>query len=119
MIQQALARLLDGHDLSREEAKGVMGSIMSGEATPAQIAGFIVALRMKGETVDEITGFARTARALATPIAAGGGLLDTCGTGGDGLHTFNISTAARLSRRFATAWSAPTPIWEPAQSLRR
>src|SRR5438105_4241898 len=73
-----------------------MRVIFEGEATPAQIAGFIVALRMKGETVDEITGFARTARALATPIAAGGGLLDTCGTGGDGLHTFNISTLAAI-----------------------
>src|SRR5260370_28273326 len=69
---------------------------MRGDATPIQIAGFIVALRMKGETVDEITGFARTARALATPIEVDGDLLDTCGTGGDGLATFNISTLAAI-----------------------
>src|SRR5206468_12629618 len=68
--------------------------IMRGDATPSQIAGFIVALRMKGETVDELTGFARTARAMATPISVDAALLDTCGTGGDGLATFNISTLA-------------------------
>jgi anthranilate phosphoribosyltransferase len=69
---------------------------MRGDATPAQIAGFVVALRMKGETTDEITGFARTARAMATPIEVEGPLLDTCGTGGDGLATFNISTLAAI-----------------------
>src|SRR5256885_1575726 len=67
-----------------------------GDATPSQIAGFVVALRMKGETVDELTGFARTARAVATPIEVEGALLDTCGTGGDGLATFNISTLAAI-----------------------
>jgi anthranilate phosphoribosyltransferase len=69
---------------------------MRGDATPVQIAGFMVALRMKGETVEELTGFARTARALATPIEVDGALLDTCGTGGDGLATFNISTLAAI-----------------------
>src|SRR5437763_14470235 len=69
---------------------------MRGDATPAQIAGFLVALRMKGETADEITGFARTARAMATPIEVDGALLDTCGTGGDGLATFNISTLSAI-----------------------
>src|SRR5450756_854434 len=69
---------------------------MRGDATPVQIAGFVVALRMKGETADEITGFARTARAMATPIEVEGSLLDTCGTGGDGLATFNISTLAAI-----------------------
>src|SRR5450756_1243692 len=69
---------------------------MLGDATPIQIAGFLVALRMKGETVDEITGFARTARAVATPIQIEGALLDTCGTGGDGLATFNISTLSAI-----------------------
>src|SRR5467141_4510158 len=69
---------------------------MRGDATPIQIAGFMVALRMKGESVEELTGFARTARALATPIEVQGALLDTCGTGGDGLATFNISTLAAI-----------------------
>ena len=62
MIQQALAQLLDGRDLSRDEARTVMGSIMSGEATPAQIAGFLIALRAKGETPDEIAGCAEAMR---------------------------------------------------------
>src|SRR5204862_1857245 len=70
--------------------------IMRGDATPSQIAGFVVALRMKGETAEEITGFARKARAMATPIQVTGALLDTCGTGGDGLATFNISTLAAI-----------------------
>src|SRR5436309_10056210 len=69
---------------------------MRGDATPVQIAGFIVALRMKGETVDELTGFAKTARGMATPIDVEGDLLDTCGTGGDGLATFNISTLSAI-----------------------
>lgn len=95
-MQEFLNRLVRGEDLDEAEAAAAMRVIFEGEATPAQIAGFIVALRMKGETVDELTGFARTARAMATPIAAGGPLLDTCGTGGDGLHTFNISTLAAV-----------------------
>src|SRR5437016_5143978 len=69
---------------------------MRGDATPSQIAGFVVALRMKGETVEELTGFARTARAVATRIQVEGALLDTCGTGGDGLATFNISTLSGI-----------------------
>jgi anthranilate phosphoribosyltransferase len=97
VIQQALARLLDGHDLSREEAKGVMGSIMSGEATPAQIAGFLIALRAKGETADEIAGCAEAMREHALPVRPQrDDLVDTAGTGGDGARTINISTAAAL-----------------------
>ncbi len=97
MIQQALARLLDGHDLSREEAHGVMGSIMSGEATPAQIAGFLIALRAKGETADEIAGCAEAMREHALPVRPQrDDLVDTAGTGGDGASTINISTAAAL-----------------------
>ena len=97
MIQQALARLLDGHDLSREEAHGVMGSIMSGEATPAQIAGFLIALRTKGETADEIAGCAEAMREHALPVRPHrDDLVDTAGTGGDGASTINISTAAAL-----------------------
>ena len=82
--------------MTEGEASAAFETIMRGDATPIQIAGFIVALRMKGETVDEITGFARTARAMATPIEVDGDLLDTCGTGGDGLATFNISTLAAI-----------------------
>jgi anthranilate phosphoribosyltransferase len=97
MIQQALARLLDGHDLSRAEARGVMGSIMSGEATPAQIAGFLIALRAKGETADEIAGCAEAMREHALPVRPRReDLVDTAGTGGDGAKTINISTAAAL-----------------------
>jgi anthranilate phosphoribosyltransferase len=97
MIQEALARLLDGHDLSREEAHGVMGSIMSGEATPAQIAGFLIALRAKGETADEIAGCAEAMREHALPVKPKrDDLVDTAGTGGDGASTINISTAAAL-----------------------
>jgi anthranilate phosphoribosyltransferase len=97
MIQQALATLLDGHDLSREDARGVMGSIMNGEATPAQIAGFLIALRAKGETVDEIAGCAEAMREHALPVnPQRDDLVDTAGTGGDGAKTINISTAAAL-----------------------
>lgn len=97
MIQQALARLLDGHDLSREEARAVMDSIMSGEATPAQIAGFLIALRAKGETADEIAGCAEAMREHVLPVSPKrDDLVDTAGTGGDGAKTINISTAAAL-----------------------
>jgi anthranilate phosphoribosyltransferase len=97
MIQRALATLLDGHDLSREDARGVMGTIMSGEATPAQIAGFLIALRAKGETADEIAGCAEAMREHALPVhPQREDLVDTAGTGGDGAKTINISTAAAL-----------------------
>ena len=90
-----LHRAADRRDLSSGDAQEAMHIILNGGATPAQIAGFLVALRMKGETVDELVGFARALRQMAEPFdAALGGepLLDTCGTGGDGLGTFNIST---------------------------
>ncbi len=97
MIQTALARLLDGHDLSREEAHGVMNTVMSGEATPAQIGGFLVALRLKGETADEIAGCADAMREHVLRIRPRrDDLVDTAGTGGDGANTWNISTAAAL-----------------------
>ncbi len=91
-----IAKLVKRESLSEAEAAAAFETIMRGDATPVQIAGFMVALRMKGETVEELTGFARTARALATPIEVDGALLDTCGTGGDGLATFNISTLAAI-----------------------
>lgn len=91
-----IAKLVRCENLSEAEASSTFEIIMRGDATPSQIAGFMVALRMKGETAEELTGFARTARAMATPIDVGGDLLDTCGTGGDGLATFNISTLAAI-----------------------
>ena len=93
---EAIAKLVRCENLTEDEAASAFEEIMLGDATPIQIAGFLVALRMKGETVDEITGFARTARAVATPIQIEGALLDTCGTGGDGLATFNISTLSAI-----------------------
>jgi anthranilate phosphoribosyltransferase len=96
-VQQALAQLLDGHDLSRDEARAVMNEIMDGEATPAQIGGFLVALRLKGETADEITGCAEAMREHVLAVRPGrDDLVDTAGTGGDGARTINISTAAAL-----------------------
>jgi anthranilate phosphoribosyltransferase len=95
-VIEAIAKLARRKNLSEDEAAAAFETIIRGDATPSQIAGFLVALRMKGETVDEITGFARTARAMATPITVEGALLDTCGTGGDGLLTFNISTLAAI-----------------------
>jgi len=97
MIQTALERVLDGHDLSQAEARETMGSIMAGEATPAQIAGFLVALRAKGETPDEIAGCAEAMRSHVLPVRPRrDDLVDTAGTGGDGARTLNISTAAAL-----------------------
>ena len=93
---EAIAKLVRCESLTEDEAASAFEQIIRGDATPVQIAGFLVALRMKGETPDEITGFARTARAMATPIQVDGALLDTCGTGGDGLATFNISTLSAI-----------------------
>ncbi len=94
-IQAAIQTVIDRHDLSREQMQSVMQTIMTGEATPAQVGGFLVGLRMKGETVDEITAAASVMRELATPVAVSGDhMVDTAGTGGDGAKTFNISTAS-------------------------
>jgi len=92
----SIGKLVRKESLTEQEAAAVFEVIMHGDASPAQIAGLLVALRMKGETADEITGFARTVRAMATPIEVEGELLDTCGTGGDGLATFNISTLSAI-----------------------
>lgn len=94
-IQDAIARIAEGRDLLRAEAAAVMGAIMDGEASEAQIGGLLIGLRMKGETVDEITGFAEAMRARATKVlCTRRPLVDTCGTGGDRSGTFNISTTA-------------------------
>ena len=97
MIQHALARLLDGHDLTRDEARGTMAVIMAGEASDAQIAGFLVALRAKGETAEEIAGCAEAMREHVLRVSpTRTDLVDVVGTGGDGANTYNISTAAAL-----------------------
>jgi anthranilate phosphoribosyltransferase len=96
-IATAIATVIDRRDLSADEMEMVMRSIMTGQATPAQIGGFLVGLRMKGETVDEIAAAARVMRELATAVdVSGPHLVDTCGTGGDGVSTFNISTASAI-----------------------
>src|SRR4030042_128784 len=94
MIKESIAKLIDGNSLSEEEAAAVMDEIMSGEATPAQFGAFVTALRLKGETVDEIVGMARVMRQKALRVTVAGPLLDTCGTGGDHQGTFNVSPAA-------------------------
>ncbi len=96
MIKEAISTLVEGRSLSFEEASGAMEDIMSGEATPAQIAAFLTALRIKGETVDEIAGLASVMRARATPVKVSGPTIDIVGTGGDASGSFNISTAAAL-----------------------
>lgn len=107
MLKEAIQKVVSGTDLQEEEMEAVMDAIMSGEATPAQIGAFITALRLKGETVEEITAAARVMRRKATQIKADEALvtldrddinldletvIDTCGTGGDGTNTFNVST---------------------------
>ncbi|MBN2186727.1 MAG: anthranilate phosphoribosyltransferase [Dehalococcoidia bacterium] len=94
MILEAIETITCGRSLSFEEAAEIMEEIMSGEATPAQIAAFITALRIKGETVDEIAGLAGVMRAKAIRVSATPPMIDTCGTGGDSSSSFNISTAA-------------------------
>ncbi len=95
-MKEFISKVVEGKNLSGEEAEQAMKLIMSGQATPAQIAGFLTALRMKGETIDEIAAFARVMREFAVRISprVQGRLVDTCGTGGDRVKTFNISTIA-------------------------
>jgi anthranilate synthase/phosphoribosyltransferase len=96
-IKTAISKVMNGESLNAAEAEEVMSQIMAGEATPAQIGGYLMALRVKGETVEEITGSARSMRRSAVrvkPITPPEELVDTCGTGGDGSGTFNISTTA-------------------------
>ncbi len=94
-MQTAIRAVTERRDLSEEQMSAVMEIIMSGQATSAQIGGFLIGLRMKGETIEEIAAAARVMRELATKVEVHTEyLVDTCGTGGDGTHTFNISTAS-------------------------
>lgn len=111
MIKEAIAKLVEQQDLSEPEMIGAMNQIMGGEATPAQVGAFITALRMKGETIPEIVGAARVMRSRATPIRVDGAvdidrdeinaeretIIDTCGTGGSGTKSFNISTTVAIA----------------------
>ena len=118
MLKTAIQKLVDGKDLGEKEMEAAMDVIMSGKATPAQIGAFITALRLKGETIEEITGAARVMRRKATRIAVDNTMVsmdrddinldletivDTCGTGGDGTNTFNVryraSAVAPMSLR--------------------
>jgi anthranilate phosphoribosyltransferase len=95
-VRAALAACVDGRTLGFEEARLAMGAVMDGEATPAQLAALLVALRMRGETVEELAGFATAMRERVVRVDAPDGVIDVVGTGGDGSGTFNISTAAAL-----------------------
>jgi anthranilate phosphoribosyltransferase len=95
-VRAALASIVDGGTLSIDEARMAMGGVMDGEATPAQLAALLMGLRMRGETVDELTGFALAMRERVLPVGAPDGTIDVVGTGGDNSGTFNISTAAAL-----------------------
>ena len=94
MIQDVIQILVDGESLSADQATAAMNEIMTGEATSAQVGSFLTALRIKGETVDEITGMARVMREKSLHVSVEGDVVDTCGTGGDGSGSFNISTTA-------------------------
>jgi anthranilate phosphoribosyltransferase len=96
-IQNAIKKIIEGKALRRNESREVMEAIMRGETTDAQIAAYLIALRMRGETVEEITGSAEAMRGYATGVrVADDNVVDTCGTGGDAAYTFNISTAAAI-----------------------
>jgi anthranilate phosphoribosyltransferase len=94
MIKEAINIVVSGKSLTMDQAAEVMQEIMDGEATPAQFGSFVTALRLKGETVEEIAGMARVMREKSVPVSVSGPLVDTCGTGGDASKTFNISTTA-------------------------
>ena len=96
LVRIALATIVEGGSLSMDEAHGAMGAVMDGEATPAQLAAMLMGLRMRGETVDELAGFALAMRERVLRVEAPDGAIDVVGTGGDGSGTFNISTTAAL-----------------------
>jgi anthranilate phosphoribosyltransferase len=94
VIKEAIETVVNGRSLTFEQAAAIMEEMMIGEATPAQVAALVTALRIKGETVDEIAGLATVMQAKATPVKVTSPVVDTCGTGGDGFYSFNISTTA-------------------------
>ena len=96
IVRAALATIVEGGTLSMDDAHGAMGAVMDGEATPAQLAALLMGLRMRGETVDELAGFAAAMRERVVRVEAPEGAIDVVGTGGDGSGTFNISTTAAL-----------------------
>eukprot|EP00435_Cladocopium_sp_Y103_P076657 s1_g396.t1 len=96
-FKSLIAKVADGHSLASSEAEAAFDAMMSGEATPGQIGGFLMALRVRGETVDEITAGAKVMRAKAVQVPAPANAIDTCGTGGDASGTYNISTAASFA----------------------
>jgi len=95
-LPEAIEQLLQGTALRRDQARNIMDQVMAGEVTTGQLAGLLIAIRARGETVEEMTGFVDSMRAHATPLDLPPGAIDTCGTGGDRAGTFNISTAAAL-----------------------
>jgi anthranilate phosphoribosyltransferase len=95
-LKPFIAKVANGEALSRDEARAAFDILMSGEATPSQIGGFLMGLRVRGETVEEIAGAVSTMRAKMLPVSAGSDVMDIVGTGGDGLGTYNISTLAAL-----------------------
>ena len=117
-VREALGVVASGRTLSREDARGTMASVMAGEATAAQLGAFLAALHIRGETVDEIAGFAAALRDVAVKVAADGAM-DIVGTGGDRSNSFNISTVSSLvtaaaggrvakhGNRAASRWSLP------------
>src|SRR5437879_12394673 len=96
VVRSALATVVDGRTLGIDEARAAMGAVMDGEATPAQLAALLVALRMRGETIEELAGFATAMRARVLRVHAPEGTIDTCGPGGDHSGPLNISTTAAL-----------------------
>jgi len=96
VVTEALNKIVDGGSLDAAEAERVMASVMAGEVSPARLAALLTALRMKGESDDEILGFARAMRAASVPVTAPPDAIDTCGTGGDASNSFNISTGSAI-----------------------
>ena len=115
--KEALGAVAAGRALTRAEAESAMTSVMQGEATPAQLGALLAALAVRGETVEEIAGFAAAMRAAAVPVAIANGAIDTCGTGGDRSGTFNISTVAtRYHSLMVDAATLPPEIEVSARS---
>ncbi len=114
-LKPLLAKVAGGAALSEAEAEAAFDIIMSGNATPSQMGAFLMALRVRGETVDEITGAARIMRAKALTIDAPPGTIDTCGTGGDGSGSFNISTASAPLSSPAAACRSPSMATAPSR----